>query len=176
MIKDFYSYTQEKDDEDIISYSFLTSNGSLYFVYFDPYHYVKYVNDYPNLLNPGFGFGFGRAHKASGVWRQDALIGETIAKIVSDFIAEYGNEVVLLYHCEYLDGKQKARNKVFHDWYNDSQIKDAVIKKGLVVNLFDREGIETDYFVGYLTSCHNKNSTQVEEEFSVFAEKLVTNK
>jgi len=172
LIPDFYSYTQEEDDGDVISYSFITSNGSLYYVYFDPYQYIKYTDVYPHLLRFGYAFGFQRSVKGHG-WLSDTKIGSTISKIIFDFIQENGNEVVLLYHCDYADKKQKGRDKIFNEWYENSEIKHAFIKKRVEVNITNDKGNENDYYVGYLTSINNHHSINVENEFSMFAEKLV---
>lgn len=175
MIQDFYSYIQEEDDKDVISYSFLTSHGSLYYVYFDPYQYTEHTEKYPNLLNFGYGFGFHRISRQKE-WVYDSKIGETISKIVFDFIEEYGNRVVLLYHCDFADKKQKGRDKIFHNWYENSKIKESIIKERIKINQVDNNGKEVDFFLGYLTARKNDKYKEVGNEFSIFAEALASNK
>jgi len=175
LIRDFYSYIQEEDDQDLISYYFLTDRGDYYYVYFDPYQYDGYIDSYPNLLGLGFGFGFHRVSKQEG-WTADPKIGDTISNIVLHFIRERTNEVVLLYHCEYGDKKQRGRDKIFQDWYNNSAIKDTIIKKRLQVSQIERDGKETNIYMGYLTPDKNNKKNEVEQEFTLFAEKLVANK
>ena len=175
MIRDFYSYIQEQDDDDVISYSFLTSHGLLYYVYFDPYEYNDHIGRYPHLLNSGYGFGFHRMSKGKG-WINDPKTGETISKIIFDFIEDRGNDVVLLYHCDYSDAKQKGRDKIFNNWYTKSKIKKAIIKKSVKVSQIEENGKETDYFMGYLTTIENPKKEEVEIEFTTFAENLVSGK
>ncbi len=176
MINNFYSYILEEDDSDVISYSFLTSNRSVYYVYFDPYEYVRYTDNYPHLLESGFAFGFQRIIKGNGPWISDLKIGETISRIVIDFIKEHGADVVLLYHCDYSDKKQRGRDKIFNDWYECSAMKQSFIKKKIAVIIVNKNGGVIDYYMGYLTSKNNSLSQNVEDEFSLFAENLASNK
>ncbi len=171
MIKDFYSYIKE-EESDIISYSFLTITNALYYVYFDPYQYALHVEDYPNLLKLGYGFGFERMSKPSN-WVEDPLIFSTISQIVFDFIQDNGNEVVLLYHCDNSDQKQKGRDKIFEDWYRKSELNTEIFKKRISICHRNSEDQEITMFMGYLTSESNQSKSQIEEEFQFFAENLV---
>lgn len=174
-MEDFYSYIQEEDNEDIISYSFLTHNGSLYSVYFDPYQYVKYISEYPGLFTQGYGFGFNRVLKSKN-WEKDPLIGVTIAKIVIDFIEERGSGVVLLYHCDYVDNKQNGRNKIFNTWFDLTNVSQSIVDNRVKVDLPQIDGSVLHTFMGYLTSINNINRGKASEEFTAFAERLAVNK
>lgn len=172
MMTDFYSYLQEEDDNDIVAYSFKTVNGSLYYVYFDPYEYNGYTEVYPNLLNLGFGLGFSRASKSQNDNNSDPRVGVTISKIVSDFIEEKGTEVVLLFHCDHSDGKQKGRDKIFLKWYQVYNSNNSVLMRRMQVNGTDARGNEMQLFLGYLTPVNNPHLIAVGEEFDHFAEQL----
>jgi hypothetical protein len=176
LIGDFYSYIQEVDEEDVITYSFATSNNILYSVYFDPYAYSVHVDKYPDLLNLGFTFGFYRVSSTQEAWVQDPMIGITISKIVFDFIQEYGDDVVLLYHCDYADRKQEGRDKIFHQWYELSEIKHSIIKKRIEIKQVEENGTTTAFYLGYLTSIQNPKRENIQNEFSLFAENLSANK
>lgn len=173
---DFYSYLQEKDDEDVIAYSFVTDNGSLYYVYFDPYQYVGYTNVYPNLLSLGYGFGFHRPFKPDGSWPKDEKIGATISKIISDFIEENGDEVVLLYHCDHEDSKQRGRNLIFNRWYNTTDIQATILKQSIKIDQVTESGDDVEMHMGYLTSRDNPLLHDVKKEFLTFAENLTSYK
>lgn len=89
----------------------------MYTVYFDAYQYQNYLERYPNLLQSGYAFGFFRIGPApEGKKVHDELIYPTIYKIVLDFMEEYGNLSVLLYHCDSKDKKHPYRNKLFQNW------------------------------------------------------------
>ncbi len=175
MVNDFYSYTQEVDEDDIVSYSFRTG-ASIYYVYFDPYQYASYVEKYPNLLTLGFGFGFNRINTNSlSTSTRDHKIGVTISKIVFDFIQERGDKVVLLYHCDFQDEKQKGRDRIFNEWYESSEIKDNIFKQRLHITV-EYEDRTSDLFMGYLTSAKNENKDAVDCEFMTFGQNLASSK
>jgi hypothetical protein len=110
--------------------------------------------------------------KPDTAWIQDQKIGETISKIVFDFIDEHGNEVVLLYHCDFADGKQKGRDKIFKAWYENSSIKEGMVRKRIEIREIKENGESIDYYMGYITSDLNPLKEDVESEFSLFAEKF----
>lgn len=176
MIDNFYPYILEEDDDDVICYSFITSCGSIYVVYFDPYQYIEHVENYPNLLSSGFGFGFNRMIRSKTISNIDILIYHTISKIISDFLESCHPNTVLLYHCDYKDGKQKGRNKIFNNWYNKSSLKTSFIKRSIPIYITSENEDVTDYYVGYLTSVNNSNKELIEDEFSLFAENIIANK
>lgn len=165
----------EEDDEDIISYSFQVSNGSIYSVYFDPYQYVKYTDRFRYLLHNGYGFGFTRVYKALSPWTKDPLIGTTIARIIVDFIETNGANTVLLYHCDFSDKKQKGRSMIFDQWHSGSDMTHLIKKRSLEVEKPLQDKKETNY-IGYLTSCTNPDIVKVEDEFVIFVEDLIGNK
>lgn len=170
----FYSYLQEEDDNDLITYSFRTSKGSLYYVYFNPYEYNTYTQQYPCLFKLGFGFGFFRTFKSANDKLPDPIVGLTISRIVTDFIEEKGNDVVLLYHCDHSDGKQKGRDKIFTDWYNESGSENEIIMNRVQITREDTAGNKTELFIGYLTPATNANKLEVEEEFSLFGANIIS--
>jgi hypothetical protein len=128
------------------------------------------------LLKYGYAFGFFRTYKSGEGWKNDPLIGETISKIIRDFISTHGPEVVLLYHCDYSDRKQKGQDKTFERWYQNSAVNHQFIKKRIEVDIVNNQGIQTEYFIGYLTSCDNPGKLVVEIEFARFAESLTIGK
>lgn len=170
----FYSYLQEEDDNDLITYSFRTAKGSLYYVYFNPYEYNNYTHQYPYLLRLGFGFGFFRTYRATTDRLPDPIVGLTISRIVMDFIEEKGNDVVLLYHCDHTDGKQKGRDKIFVEWHNLSGNKNKITMNRVQITREDTNGKKTELFIGYLTPTRNPNMSEVEEEFSLFGANIIS--
>jgi len=176
LINNFYPYIQEEDGDDIIAYSFISSNGAIYAIYFDPYQYLEYVNDYPILLSYGFGLGFYRKAKEGTIYGNDNLISATISQIILDFLESNPPDTVLLYHCDYKDGKQKGRNKIFNNWYTKSPYNNTIIKNSIPIYINNQDGVVSDYYLGYLTNSNNTNIDALETEFLLFAENLILNK
>ncbi|WP_145959412.1 DUF6169 family protein [Flavipsychrobacter stenotrophus] len=158
-----------------MSFPIHSSQQITHYVYFDPYQYVDHIDNYPALLRLGYGFGFQRM-SIPNTFDADPLVGKTISRIIFDFIEERSNEVVLLYHCEYIDKKQKGRDRIFQEWYDNSPAKELVIKKRIEINQTDSSGNRISFFMGYLVSGKNRNKLKIDEEFSTFADKLIAGK
>lgn len=113
----YYSYVKEENDDDSIFYTFSTQNNLLYTVYFDAYEYQNKLENYPTLLQNGWAFGFKKKDFAPSTKKsQDEFIFPTIFQIMNDFISEYGNDAVLLYHCDSKDEKHPVRDRLFGKW------------------------------------------------------------
>lgn len=167
----YYSYLKEIDDQDAIFYIFRTSQNLLYTVYFDAYQYQDYLEHYPTLLNSGYAFGFfriGPAPKDKKI--QDELIFPTIHKIVLDFIEEYGNLSVLLYHCDSKDKKHPYRNKLFQNWEKALNEDKSICRTSLKAQIGDDP---QDYhhfvYMGIIADKSNPLIEKVKEEFEAFS-------
>ena len=98
----------------------------------------------------------------------DSKIKRTIEAIICDFYKDKP-EGVLLYHCDYTDGRQDKRSKKFERWYHDSSAR-AQIKKHEITIVLQNEHVT--HYIGYLYSHENKNIESVQHEFESFAAEL----
>ena len=177
MNEDFSSYSVEDllDDNSVV-YAFVTATGVVYNVYFRPNEYDRYIEHFPNLLDNYFGFGFFKLSKPAKVNIRDEKIYITIARITASFISTQHKDTVLLYHCDHEDGRQKGREKVFSNWYKTSHHSTHLTKRTVELVLPDYNGVETCYYMGYLTAKDNTILDKVEAEFESFVEHLIIDK
>ena len=163
----------EGDDDGLISYVFMSSNGAYYSVYFNVKEYDQFTENYPNLFSNGYGLGIFRVTKPVNKIRKDIILFPTIEAILHDFISRAGKDVVLLFHCESSDGRQAARDKLFTFWFQNSEKKDGFIR-----DRFEAVVQETDikHFMGYITSINNPNIKSVQLEFDACAFNLMQDK
>jgi hypothetical protein len=175
--QDFYSFTVESLlDDDCILYAFKTSSGTLYNVYFRPNEYDKYVDNFPNLLTNYYGFGFFRLSRVVDTPEKDPKVFITISKIITDFLSTQPLDVILLYHCDHVDGKQGGRERIFSRWYEASTHKQHIIKHSVHLLLNAPNETATSYYMGYLTATTNPLLKEIQSEFDLFVEYLIIDK
>ncbi len=174
----YYSYIKEENDDDSIFYTFYTNQNLLYTAYFDVYAYQNKLESYPHLLNNGFAFGFfKRDLEPYAKKKQDSLIFPTILAIIKSFISDYGEDTVLLYHCDTQDEKHPFRDKLFSNWeqllYNNINL----FKQSLKAQIKGDGSNKHHYvYLGFITSKSNSELHKVKEEFEAFSLELGTNK
>jgi hypothetical protein len=165
---DHYTYSRDEEAEDQVSYFFFTDNH-IYTVVFDPYQYSSYTDEYPTLLNNGIGLSFFRFDNNNIVkQKEDPKIASTICQILKDYLAEQTADVVLLYHCDHKDHKQKGRSILFSKWNTKHNPDNRMIKREIE---FDHDGRK--YYLGYITSTKNDLHEKVDSEFDTFAMNIV---
>ena len=74
----------EGDDDGLISYVFMSSNGAYYSVYFNVKEYDQFTENYPNLFSNGYGLGIFRVTKPVNKIRKDIILFPTIANQVME--------------------------------------------------------------------------------------------
>lgn len=170
----YYSFLKIEDEADTF-YQFITINNIVYTVYFKVDEYSTYVDKYPLLLQQGYAFGFRRQKPEKGSRNiDDKIVFSTIAKIISDFFVEKGNETVLLYHCDASDGKHHNRNRLFNYWEKLGEENNFYDKKSIEVSIPEAE--TEDYrviYLGYIISKLNPLASKVNDEFESFAVDLI---
>lgn len=173
----FYSYLKEENDDDSFFYTFPTNQNLLFTVYFKSYDYQDKLENYPNLLQNGYAFGFMPIDIIPNVRkRKDSLVFPTIYEIMQDFISEKGNETTLLYHCDTLDKKHSYRDKLFNNW--EKLIENSnLVRHSLKVQLGVDENNHLEYvYLGFITSKNNPFIDKIREEFDAFQIDLISQK
>ena len=162
MQNSFHPYQLADEENGNISYVFYSTNGAVYAVSFDESGYDKYLNEYPNLFKSGYALGFFQVTLPIHKIIKDPLLFNTIENIIEEFVTRIGNDIVLLYHCDYSDGRQSQRDKLFRDKFEKSLLKDkfAISRYELYIPETD-----TKQYMGYITSINNPNIKMVELEF-----------
>lgn len=97
--------------------------------------------------------------------------------LFKDFIEEFGNEIILLYHCDYHDGKQAKRNNLFKQWYCEAKETFQVYMEDTVITAVDEEGnsIMANY-LGFLIVESNPNKLAIQQEFHSVKSDLINEK
>jgi len=168
---DSYSYYVEDDGEEIV-YNFTTTEAT-YSVYFRPNEYTKYLESYPHLLRAAYGFGFFQfPHTSGSKIRPDAKIQYTIDTIILDFFSTQDNNTVLLYHCDYSDGRQDSRSCKFKKWYSSSSARATIKKHEINIETKDGKGDITNHYIGYLSPYVNSEIDIAHQEFDDFSATL----
>jgi len=170
--EDFYSFFVEVLEDQSVFYEFFTDNELSYTIYFNVDEYSQVVDDFPNLLQKGYAFGFRRRQFIDSSKKVlDPKVFSTIHCIILDFLKKYGSETILLYHCDVSDKKQACRNKLFDNWEKKIIIDSILIKHSINVALGDNT-----YFLGFITLQTNPQIEQVKDEFEEFCVHLIQSK
>ena len=170
---------------DIVVATFQTRSGTIYRTYFYPafdYTLIDYgqFQDF-HIIKEGFYFGFTKTYEYSHIMEPiDCKVRNTIIEIVKQFFLDYGQDKILLVHCDNQDKKHGKRAKAFDYWYKLSSQTLSFTKKDeeLVVNQYDIDGnlsTETDY-LSIIISNDNMNREEVLNEFQSIKETLISNK
>lgn len=164
--RESYNYSVDVDNGEI--YCSFNTGECDYTVYFNPNEYNNRISLYPQLLENSFGFGFFQFPKDSTkVPAIDVKIKHTIEDIVRNFYRDFPDSI-LLYHCDYADGRQDKRSKKFHRWYSASEARNSIWKHEIALDILEGSEYITHY-IGYLCSTENKKIENVKMEFELFA-------
>ena len=176
MAHDPYSYFQEEDGDEVVYY-FTSKDQIMYSVYFRANEYDEHIADFPTLLENSYAFGFYHLPpNGGGKFNVDVRIRVTIDTIIQDFVAEKGDNIIILYHCDHSDGRQHKRSCSFERWYQTSTTKDTIYKTEINFVAHIDEHEEVNYYIGYLTPLNNPEAAKAHEEFKVFARGLTIEK
>lgn len=175
----FYSYSFTVTDDGSVYYSFSTKTGTGYRVYFYPAaDYSDYVLNYPELSNHGYIFGFTKVEpdedKAENM---DLRIKDTIRLVVLDFMNLQKNLAVLLCHCDYYDGKQSKRMRLFKQWYDEGRKASMIFMEESEISTLDENGnVSSRNFLGYLIAENNPGKVHIANAFQAIREDLAKEK
>lgn len=172
-----YSYIKEEIEDLSNIYSFITSQQLVYRVYFSADDYVEYLDKYPKMLHYGYAIGFYKSNTVKGVkYKQDSRVRETICKIITDFFQVIGPELVLLYHCDRIDGRQGSRNAIFIKWFDGHKASIDYQKYCVKVELPKPDGNIENNYLGYIVSNANPHINEIKNEFESFISRISTEK
>ena len=166
----YYSYTVESLEDSGCLYTFYSPvNKRLYSVSYDTYTYQELLIAFPFLLQNGCALAFYDVPTEKNFKiKSDKLVSPTIAQTMRDYLAERGNDCVLIYHCDMKDGRQKARHVLFERWFRKGNGDGTLIKEGVEVEVFvDNE--TRVYYLGYITPKTNPNIESIKQEFDAFS-------
>lgn len=114
-----YSYTHTSSQFATI-FEFTTDSGLVYGVYFVGGE--KYLRGNPNYRGyiKEFGFDTISANHTSEVPTRDVRIKYTILAILKEYI-DNNIHSSIIYVCDYSDGRQQKRSKLFNRWFDDAE-------------------------------------------------------
>ena len=108
---------------------FQTSYGLKYYFYFIESSY--HLPDIPEFKNQIYSFSFELiGGDKMGKIPTDIRVEITIIQALRDFFRNHQN--VLLFVCDSVDGKHKARNRTFNRWYSKHKTSDFIKLDGYV--------------------------------------------
>lgn len=166
---DCYDYFKEQTDDGSVVYLFEAGEGVFYTITFDINLYANHLDRFPYLLQNGYGLSI---YPQNGK-KSSPKTAVTIKAILADFLEAEDKEAFLLYHCDYKDGKQEARNKLFQSWYaQESKEKNEYYKYSLEVEIDMINEVVTHY-IGFISKIENKGKEKAIEEFEQFSVDLV---
>ena len=135
--------------------------------------YDHHLDNYPHLFLNGFGFGFFKMSNPINPQKEDKLIFATIGQIIFDFMSQQGADVVLLYHCDFKDGRQAVRDRLFQSMLETSTYRDYFKKDRFEANIKETN---VTHYMGYITPVENPNLSTVQLEFDACAFNLMQEK
>lgn len=165
-----YDFSRE-EEEGLYYYSFRTQLGAFYWVNFSPDRYDHYAADYPNLLDCGYALEvFSRNINSDKKLVSDKRVQPTVCRIIADFLSEFGDDVVLIYHCDTEDGKQAIRSRKFRRWFNEHPLRVSLILEEIAFEVPRNELFEaTDtYYAGFLCKSTHPQLEGVKADFERF--------
>lgn len=176
-MSEFYSFEiNDLPEQRRTEYWFITNNGIVYYAYIigapeylDEFESFNYLNKY------GYVFGFSPQEDFGNEYRpsHDPLIGPTICRIIQDFMRRF-EKVVLVYHCESTDGKQRQRNITFGQWFNAHQGIQPIYKNKVQLEVQLIDGTVRKEYLGYFASCPHTDIEIADLEFQQFAKEKIT--
>lgn len=173
----YYSFIREEGSDNSIHYLFSMDHNLIYSVYFNPPDFSDYLDTLPYLSKSGCLFGFFPIEEAMGSKKQDPLVMATVYKILADYFATYGNNKVLLYHCDSEDEKQVFRDKLFGKWFNRKPNDLILSKDTLEVEIELPNGLKKTEYLGFVASGNNAKALQsIKAEFIEIATMLIARK
>lgn len=175
----FYSFYSEQYNDGSVAYTFTTKTSTEYRVYFYPAcDYSDYVSQYQLLSAFGFICGITKVEPNEDKKEPfDISIKETVKLIFIDFIKANGEEAILLYHCDYHDGKQEKRNNLFKIWYGEVRKHFELYMEDTDITVVDEDGrsILTNY-LGFFITDSNPNKAAIQLEFHNVKSDLIKEK
>lgn len=170
---EYYSFSVDESSDGEHHYTFL-SKDCVYTVVFNPSQYIKYIETFPALLDFGIGLSFFQfRHDETSKKRKDPKVGNTICKILIQYLESQEVDSILLYHCDHTDGKQKGRSKLFSGWHEAFDKDNAIVKHEVCVVEEGKAGEIKEYFIGYLALSNNPRLKDASLEFDKFSATLI---
>lgn len=112
-------------NEDGNEYSFTTSLGFQYSVYFLPAK-EDYFSDYPEMPDDIYLFGFSLLNGTDNQRIFDEKIAKTICGILIEFFSNHEN--VIIFICDSTDKRERHRNITFNKWFHHFDV-DSLFEK-----------------------------------------------
>ena len=159
----------EETEDGSLAYVFSSDAAHIYTITFDISLYAGHLERFPFLLKDGFGLGLFPNETAV---KKDENIAETVMDIIFDFLSNNPTSF-LLYHCDYNDGKQKIRNRLFDIWHAKSNHVGAIYKYSLEVEIKMPDNQIVTHYIGFLCQKDNSNKANAIDEFEQFSVDLV---
>lgn len=153
-----YSYTHTSSQFATI-FEFTTDSGLVYGVYFVGGE--KYLGGNPNYRGyiKEFGFDTISANHTSEVPARDVRIKYTILAILKEYI-DNNIHSSIIYVCDYSDGRQQKRSKLFNRWFDDAENSEykpdvSITKYIIPVDVENEYGetVKTDVVLLNLETC-----------------------
>ncbi len=150
------------------NFFFSTENGIEYIVYFTNSIAESFKPQFPNLASEIFDFGFEPLNKLDKEIqlksKHDPRIKDTIINVVATFFKE--NQKALIYTCSTLEGKQKARSRLFNRWFNDTE-KYGILKFNSEIKAFD-----FSFYQSLLIQKDNPNFQDIKQAFFQISDEM----
>lgn len=164
----YYSFFKDTDSDGSVVYLFSTKDNTIYTIVFDATLYLNYLNDFPQLLQNSFGIGIYADPKPL---IKDPRVSKTIIEIIFDFFSTENKESIVLYHCDYIDGKQHIRNRIFEFWHNKGNTENRIFRYNLEVYIPE---VNTNHYIGFVCLTDNHSKDDFINEFATFSVELIS--
>lgn len=168
-MNEFHSYYREQQGDSRVDYTFDSNlTKKIYNVSFDPNSFSDYTEKFPTLLSNSYVVAVYNKLFQTGVpISEDERVGNTIVKIIAEFLASLPDDAVLIYHCDSSDDKQSYRHVLFEKWKERRDVKDKYLNEVIEVEI--PQGDKTiSHYLGYITKETNANVKEISDEFGSF--------
>ena len=165
-----YDYFQETDSDGSVGYVFVTKHNIIYTIAFDFTLYQRYLDNSPVLLGNSYGLGIYPEPSPS---IQDSDVSITIIDIIRDFFFIAAKTSFILYHCDYKDGKQHLRDRIFRSWHKLANKDGAIFRYNLEVEIRDENNQGVKHYIGFICRDDNETRIEAEQEFTTFSVEFI---
>lgn len=173
----YYSFERQEGADGSVHYVFSTDFGLIYSVYFNPPDFSEFLNNLPHLSKYGRLFGFCPVDDMHEKKNQDPQVSNTVCKIVEDYFNSYGNDKVLLYHCDSDDERQDCRFRLFNRWHRHNNGDMNIYTDGKEVEIDKPDGFKKNEYIGFIVFGEENQALKIiEEEFVEISAILIDHK
>lgn len=151
-------------------YQFTTHTNCKVAVYFIRLSDRYGINPQNPQINPNHSYMMGLESDTSNCLHtknpRDTQIMHTTCDIIKDFFEVAGLESFIYFHCDYEDGKEDLRHKLFNMWFDNNNNDGSLSKENVDIKMETEDGFISIHHMLIYRSDHPYPAIIIEEFFN----------